>query len=245
MNVLVLNDEVVAEKLKTHEAEMERLSKPATDADAEKELSKMTEYDISQVLPQGTVAGVFNHAKKQGAVQSYGFCETGAGDVFIPPALARDLEDGMKIAILVSDGPRGKFADKIASLDKFISWHRDEIIEAIKKCLDERNKRDLSWFGASDPTDGWEEKKAKCKALGLELVEIRFERASSNYGGRGSDHYKFKTKPVDEAHANEVLNVLNARHAEKNPKGPYDPGHDRIVLTENGFRNDWCGPWTD
>ena len=86
--------------------------------------------------------------------------------------------------------------------------------------------------------------KAKCKALGLELCEIVKETKSVNYGGRGSDSYRCST-PITEEKAAEVLTVLGGRHAEANPAGPYDPGHDNIVLMVNGFRNDWCGPWTD
>ena len=248
MNTVILNDTVVAEKVAAYEAEMKMFQKKSTPEEAQTVINGMIDddnfYDISKVLPKGTVAGKVLRAKKQGVEQSYGFVATSYGDIFVPPSMMADFQNDTKVAVLVSEGPRGKVADRIAKLEDYISWHKDEVLKNVCESIDADREQKLRWYGNQDPSEGWDEMKAKCRALGLDLSEIRKETRSSNYGGRGSDHYRFSSS-ITEEQAAEVLNVLGARHAEAEPKGPYDPGHDHIVLTDNGFRNDWCGPWTD
>ena len=244
MSTVVLNDSVVAQKIADYEAEIAELEKKATVEDAEAALPNFDTYDLSKFLPKGTVAGKVLRAKKMGVEQAYGFVSTSVGDIFVPPSLMSGFPNNAKVAVLVFEGPRGKVADRLASLDDYISWHRDEVLENIVKFINDDRNQKLHWIGNCDPSEGWDEMKAKCKALGLDLQEIVKDTKSFNYGGRGSDSYRFTTS-ITEEKAAEVLTVLGARHAEADPKGPYDPGHDRIVLTVNGFRNDWAGPWTD
>lgn len=248
MTTTILNDTTVSEKVAAHEAEMKMLQQKTTSFTAQTVLNGMIAdddfYYISNVLPKGTVAGKVLRAKKQGVEQAYGFVATSYGDIFVPPSMMADFQNNAKVAVLVFDGPRGKVADRIAKLEDYISWHKDEVLKNVCGMIDADSEQKLRWYGNQDPSGGWDEMKAKCKALGLDLIEIRKETNSSNYGGRGSDHYRFASS-ITEEKAAEVLNVLGARHAEAEPKGPYDPGHDNIVLTVNGFRNDWCGPWTD
>ena len=250
MNTIILNDAVVAEKVAAHEAEIEMLQKKSTPEEAQDVLNDMMDdddfFDISNVLPKGTVAGKVLRAKKHGVDQSYGFVDTSYGDVFVPPSMMADFQNNAKVAVLVSDGPRGKVADRIAKLEDYISWHKDEVLKNVCESIDADREQKLRWHGNQDPSNGWEELKAKCKALGLQLVEIVKETKTLNYGGHGIDYYRFST-PITEEQASEVLDALGGRHAEAEPKGSYDPGHDHIVMltTDNGFCNNWCGPWTD
>ena len=243
MNTITLNDTVVSEKIKAYEAEMAELQKPVTRADAELFIKTLDDWDLSKLLPKDTVVGTVRFAVSRGQRQSYGFISNCAGDVFVPPRLMEDRKDDERVAAQVEYDPR-PHAVKMVDVWKYVSWHEDEIINNATIELKAKLERDLKHLTTKDPTDGWEEMKAKCKALGLELCEIVKETKSFNYGGRGSDSYRFST-PITEEKAVEVLDVLGGRHAEAEPKGPYDPGHDNIVLTVNGFRNDWCGPWTD
>ena len=244
MTTTVLNDATVSEKIRAYEEEFAELEKKATVEDAEAALPNFDMYDLCKFLPKGTVAGNVIRAKKMGVEQAYGFVSTSVGDIFVPPSLMSDFPNNAKVAVLVLEGPRGKVADRIANLDDYISWHRDEVLESIVKYINDDRAQKLRWIGNRDPSEGWDEMKAKCKALGLSLQEIVKHTESFKYGGRGSDSYRFTTS-ITEEKAAEVLDALGTRHAEADPKGPYDPGHDVIVLTVNGFRNDWCGPWTD
>ena len=244
MSTVVLNDSVVAKNIADYEAEIAELEKKATREDAEAALPNFDLYDLSKLLPKGTVAGKVLRAKKMGVEQAYGFVSTSVGDIFVPPSLMSNFPNNAKVAVLVFNGPRGKVADRIANLDDYISWHRDEVLENIVKFINDDRAEKRRWIGNRDPSNGWDEMKAICKALGLELREIVNETKSFNYGGRGSDYYRFSSS-ITEEQAGDVLTALGARHAYAEPKGPYDPGHDRITLIENGFRNDWTGPWTD
>lgn len=243
MNKIVLNDTVVAEKVAAHEAELAQLAKPATIEEAEAALSNATPEDITSFLPKGTIAGFLRRARKGGVTQTYGFISSHVGDVFVPPQLASAYTDDEVVAVLVSDGPRGPSASKIAPIADFISWHKAEILDNVVGAINSAKKQKLERKTRRDPTDGWNEMKTKCKTLGLELREIVKETKSYNYGGRGSDYYRFST-PITKEKAEEVLTALGTRHAD-GCDGGYYHGDDVITLTENGFRNDWCGPWTD
>ena len=243
---IILNDKTVSEATMLHKAEMDQLAKPATIEDAEAVLSNSSPDELTRFLPKGTIAGEIRRAKKGGVTQAYGFVSNGWGDVFVPPFLMSDYKDGEVVAVLVNEVPRGRAAMKIAPIKQFISWHRSEILDNIIKFIDEDRANKMSWSVGIDPSNGWEEMKAKCKTLGLQLVEIIKETETRNYGGHGRDYYRFST-PVTAEQAEEVLTILGGRHAEAEPKGSYDPGHDHIVvlINDNGFCNAWCGPWTD
>ena len=244
MSTIILNDYVVSERIKAHEAEMVELQKPVTRADAELFIKRLDDYDLTKLLPKDTVVGTVRFAVSRGQRQPYGFISSPVGDVFVPPRLMEGQKDDERVAAQVEYDNSRRRAVNMVDVWKYVSWHEDEILNNAAIELKTRLDRDLERLTTKDPTGGWEEMKAKCKALGLELCEIVKETKSVNYGGRGSDSYRFST-PITEEKASEVLTVLGGRHAEANPAGPYDPGHDRIVLTEDGFRNDWCGPWTD
>lgn len=248
MNTIILNDTVVAQKVAAHEAEIEILQKKSTPEEAQTVLNEMMDegdfFYISNVLPKGTVAGTVLRSKKQGVEQAYGFVATSHGDVFVPPSMMADFHNNAKVAVLVFEGPRGKVADRIAKLEDYISWHKDEVLKNVCSSIDADREQKLRWYGNQDPSEGWNEMKAKCKELGLELLEVIKETKTLNYGGHGIDHYRFSTT-ITEEQAGKVLDVLGGRHAEADSNGPYDPGHDRIVLTDNWFHNNWCGPWTD
>lgn len=250
MNKIILNDTVVAEKVAAHEAEIEMLQKKSTPEEAQTVLNDMMDdgdfFCISNVLPKGTVAGTVIRSKKQGVEQSYGFVATSYGDIFVPPSMMSNFQNNAKVAVLASDGPRGKVADRIAKLEDYISWHKDEVLKNVCSSIDADREQKLHWYGNQDPSRDWEEMKAKCKELGLQLIEVIKETETRNYGGHGRDYYRFST-PITAEQAEEVLTILGGRHAEAEPKGPYDPGHDHIVVftNDNGFCNAWCGPWTD
>ena len=241
---IILNDKTVSEAVKTYEAEMEQLAKPATIEEAEAVLSNARPYDLTNFLPKGTIAGEIRRAKKGGVVQSYGFVSSGWGDVFVPPSLMSDYKDDEVVAVLVNEGPRGKAASKIAPINDFISWHKDEILAKVMEAINSQKKQEREWGGRRDPSNGWDEMKAKCDALGLELIEVKKYTRSTNYGGRGTDTYKF-SRAVTKEEADKVLDVLGTRHESKADDAPYDHGHDWITLDANGFHNDWCGPFTD
>lgn len=244
MKTIVLNDIMVSKKIRAHEAEIAELEKKTTLEDAEALLPRFDMYEITKVLPKGTVAGKILRAKKQGVEQSYGFVDTSYGDIFVPPSMMADFQNNAKVAVVFERTPRGKVADRIANLDDYISWHRDEVLENIVKMIDADHAEKLRFLRNKDPSDGWYDMKDKCNALGLQLVEIFKEIKSLNYGGRGRDTYRFSTL-ITEEKASEVLDALGARHAEVVQSGSYDHGHDRITITVNGFHNDWCGPWDD
>lgn len=241
---IILNDKTVSEAIKTYEAEMEKLAKPATIEEAEAVLSNASPYDLTSLLPKGTIAGEIRRAKKGGVAQSYGFVSSGWGDVFVPPSLMSDYKDDEVVAVLVNEGPRGKAASKIAPINDFISWHKDEILTKVMEVINSQKKQEREWSGRRDPSNGWDEMKAKCDALGLELIEVKKYTRSTNYGGRGTDTYKF-SRAVTKEEADKVLDVLGTRHESKADDAPYDHGHDWITLDATGFHNDWCGPFTD
>lgn len=241
---IILNDKTVSEAIKAYEAEMEQLAKPATIEEAEAVLSNASPYDLTSFLPKGTIAGEIRRAKKGGVVQSYGFVSSGWGDVFVPPSLMSDYKDDEVVAVLVNEGPRGKAASKIAPINDFISWHKDEILAKVMEAINSQKKQEREWGGRRDPSNGWDEMKAKCDALGLELIEVKKYTRSTNYGGRGTDTYKF-SRAVTKEEADKVLDVLCTRHESKADDAPYDHGHDWITLDATGFHNDWCGPFTD
>lgn len=241
---IILNDKTVSEAIKAYEAEIAELEKKATIEDAEAALPNFDTYDLSKFLPKGTVAGKVIRAKKMGVEQAYGFVGTPAGTIFVPPSLMSDFPNNAKVAVLVFEGPRGKAADRIANLDDYISWHRDEVRENIVKFINDDRAEKRRWIGNRDPSNGWDEMKAKCDALGLELIEVKKYTRSTNYGGRGTDTYKF-SRAVTKEEADKVLDVLGMRHESKADDAPYDHGHDWITLDAAGFHNDWCGPFTD
>lgn len=241
---IILNDKTVSEAVKAYEAEMEQLAKPATIEEAEVVLGNARPYDLTSFLPKGTIAGEIRRAKKQGVVQSYGFVSSGWGDVFVPPSLMSDYKDDEVVAVLVNEGPRGKAASKIAPINDFISWHKDEIMTKVMESINSQKKQEREWGGRRDPSNGWDEMKAKCDALGLELIEVKKYTRSTNYGGRGTDTYKF-SRAVTKEEADKVLDVLGMRHESKADDAPYAHGHDWITLDATGFHNDWCGPFTD
>lgn len=241
---IILNDETVSEAVKAHEAEMEQLAKPATIEEATAVLSNASPYDLTGFMPKGTIAGEIRRAKKRGVVQSYGFVSSGWGDVFVPAYLMSDYKDDEVVAVLVNEGPRGKAAEKIAPINDFISWHKDEILARVMETINNQKKQEREWKARRDPTNGWDEMKDKCFLLGLELIEVKKYTRSTNYGGRGTDTYKF-SRAVTKEEADKVLDALGTRHESKADDAPYDHGHDWITLDATGFRNDWCGPFTD
>ena len=240
----ILNDKTVSEAIKAHEAEMEQLAKPTTIEEASDVLNFAIPYDLTSFMPKGTIAGEIRRAKKRGVVQSYGFVSSGWGDVFVPARLMSDYKDDEVVAVLVKEGPRGKAAEKIAPIDVFISWHKDEILAKVMESIDSQKKQKREWGSRRDPSSGWDEMKAKCKALGLDLIEVKKYTRSTNYGGRGTDTYKF-SRAVTKEEADKVLDILGTRHESKADDAPYDHGHDWITLDATGFHNNWCGPFTD
>lgn len=248
--ITVLNDDVVAAAVARHEEELAKLRKPTTPEAArawvDELVKEKSRYDLAEIVPTGTTVGIVSRAMKRGssAPQPYGFVSTPEGDAFVTPSDMDGLVDGELCAVLTAVGSRGLIADKIVAFEKYFSWHELEIIANAMQAIDKANGEKIRWYGTSDPSDGWPELKAKAKAMGLNLVEIRRCVKSVTYGGRGEDTYIF-TEPIrDQQTANEILTNLGGRHADQQTGGYYH-GSDDIELTENGFLNRWDGPWTD
>ena len=246
---LILNDQIVAEAVAKHEAEMEDLQKPVTREDAELFVKSLDDWDIGRVIPKGTIVGTVNFASKKGARQAYGFVSNPTGDIFVPPRLMEGRKDGERVAVLVEYDPR-PHAVRMVDVWKYVSWHEDEILEKATAELKAKRERELKWAMSKDPTDGWEEYKAKAKALGFTLVEIKRVTNSFNYGGRGEDTYVFAAEDREKLNgttAEQLLTALGGRHASDANDGPYDHGHDFIGLLSDkvGFVDRWTGPFTD
>lgn len=232
----VTNENTVASAISEVEAEIKALEAPVTEeevyASAEED-----EFLVRGQLARWVEVGPFERPKKG----DFGFVH----GVFVPPSLAKGWDEGCMVSVHFYSGKRGPVADGIAKVREFISWHQ-ELVDAIKSKLEDRKSEKLKWFGkrAQSIRDDWELKKTRAKEAGFTLREIRDDVKSSRYGGRGETTY-LVDEEIDEAGANRLLDAIHGRHAEKDPAGPYDAGHDTIKIIEGGFVNEWAGPWTD
>lgn len=244
----VLNDQIVAKLLQQHNDRIAELEQPVTQAKAEEYIQSLDDYELTTFMPNGVFVGKVRAAVKKGVRQGYGFVSCPASeDIFVPPSLMEGLEDDQRVAVKVGRSQKPR-AERIVAFEKYYGWHAGETIAAVMQELEGKRKRELEHLMIHDPTDGWDEYKAKAKALGLTLVEISKVTRSFNYGGRGEDTYVFAdTDKVDSAKAEAVLTALGGRHASTANDGPYDHGHDYIgLLTDKvGFVNRWTGPYTD
>lgn len=244
----ILNAETVAKMVKENEERIAQLNAPVTDEDIRKFISEESDWDLNKVMPKGTAIGRVEHSVKGGVVQKYGFVRTASiGDIFVPPQLMT-FDCGTRVAVLPATGERGLFADKITTLEKYISWHEEEIFAAIREVLTAHRKEEAEYCISIDPAYDWNQMVDACKKLGFTLIEVQQNVDSRNYGGRGEDVYLF-TEPVTPEKAEEILTAVGGRRAEPDNGCPYDHGHDRVYLlgdtTKHGFKNHWCGPWTD
>ena len=243
----ILNAETVAKKVKENEERIAQLNAPVTDEDIRNFIDEESDWDLNKVMPKGTYAGKIEHSVKGGVTQKYGFVRTGIGDIFVPPPLMT-FDDGTRVAVFPVSGERGIFADKITTLEKYISWHEEEIFAVIREVLTARRKEEVKYCTVIDPAFDWNRMVDACKKIGFTLIEVQQNVDSRNYGGRGEDVYLF-AEPVTPEQAEKILTAVGGRHAEPDNGCPYDHGHDRVYLlgdtTRHGFKNHWCGPWDD
>ena len=243
----ILNAETVGKKVKENEDRIAQLNAPVTDEDIRNFISEESGWDLNKVMPKDAAIGRVEHSVKGGVVQKYGFVRTCFGDIFVSPKLMT-FDDGTRVAVLPRTGERGLFADKITTLEEYISWHEAEIFAAIREAIAAQSKEEAEYFTHIDPASDWKRMVDACKTLGFTLTEVQQNVDSRNYGGRGEDVYLF-AEPVTPEKAEEILTAVKGRHAEPDNGCPYDHGHDRVSLlddtTRHGFKNHWCGPWCD
>ena len=243
----ILNTETVAKMVKENEDRIASLNAPVTDEDIRNFIKEESDWDLNKVMPKGTCIGRVEHSVKGGVTQKYGFVRTSTGDIFVSPKLMT-FDDGERVAVLPSQGERGLFADKITTLEKYISWHEEEIFAAIREAITAHRKEEAEYFAIIDPASDWNRMVEACKTLGFTLTEVQQNVDSRNYGGRGEDVYLF-AEPVTPEQAEEILTAVKGRHAEPDNGCPYDHGHDRVHMlgdtAKHGFRNCWCGHWND
>lgn len=232
----VTNENTVASAIAEVEAEIEALKAPVTEEEVYASVEE-DEFLIRGLLARWVEVGPFERPKKG----EFGFVH----GIFVPPRLAEGWNDGCMVSVHFYSGKRGPVADGIAKVREFISWHPD-LVDAVKSKLEDRKSEKLKWIGnkALWIRNDWDMKKLRAKDAGFTLREIRDDVKSRSYGGRGETTY-LVDEEIDEAGANRLLDAIHGRHAEKDPAGPYDPGHDMIHIIEGGFVNEWTGPWTD
>lgn len=234
--IQLFSDSAIAKKMAEIRAEIARLSAPVTFVEAEEAFDDPY-TNISDCIPEGTAIGEFHrpNGKKFGFVDS----------VFVNPVLSKDLRDGERVAVRVEQGPRGFFATHVAPAKEYLEWHKDEILGAIREKLSgERRERAARIERFQKPDTEWSKMKEAAASVGFTLVEIALRTDSTSYGGRGVDTFVLEGN-ITRERVERLLDVLHLRHEERGNSAPYEHGSDSITLTQTGFVNKWCGPWTD
>ena len=230
----VMNDQVAAEREDEVQKELERLLSPVSDEDAVK--AALQNIDLAnEYLEKGTEAQVFSVPRRG----DFAF----AGNVFVPPPLARGFSDNDIVAVKIRFGRKGPVADRIAPLADYLSWH-PEVIDLIRGAVEKRNRESAEFFGRRSPRRDWEGMKERVREVGFTLVGVTCVDRYRNYGGAGVDTYLVK-EPLTKEDVERILDAMHGRHAEPDNGLPVEHGWDRITVFEGGFENSWHGPYTD
>ena len=213
--------------------ELEKLLQPVDAGDVKTEFLTLSVDDLLSrwSLPDYTTHGEISINKA-----GFGF----VNNVYVPNKLARGM-DGKHCVVRWVDGEKGPRCIKIVDAETYIHWHHDEIVLSLLERLKRTRESQAEEIRHSELY--WVKLKDISKTLGFTLVALELSTISVNYGGRGEDSFTFE-EDVDEESARRLLDALQLRHADDG-SGSYDHGHDRITITQHGFRNAWVGPWTD